>query len=403
MNRDIPSDSRFRFTFIRELIMNSSYRRLVLGLAILVLALPDPAAAQFGRLRDRVKERVEENIGRRADRAVDRTMSGELGPNGENVAGSPDAEPGEGAWTNYDFVPGDRPLFVTDFSEDAVGDFPRRLRFESGNLQVAESRGRRWLHTTDGGVLRIPLSETLPERFTVEFDFVPGSPTMMNRLELCADCGSTTQINWNGAGRFTTYSTGDVTAEGSAVSMVGQVTPVRVMVDGEYMKVYAGGARVVNIPGARFERGTEIRLHLSNGVDGGATMIGNISVMAGGRELYDALSESGRVATQGILFDTGSDRILPESTPTLLEITRMLQEHPELSLIIEGHTDGVGEAAANQTLSERRAAAVREYFVSQGVDADRLESRGFGASQPAASNDTPEGRQQNRRVELVRS
>jgi len=81
----------------------------------------------------------------------------------------------------------------------------------------------------------------------------------------------------------------------------------------------------------------------------------------------------------------------------------MLAAHAELALTIEGHTDNTGSAAANQTLSEQRAAAVKQYLVAHyGVDAARLDAKGFGASKPVASNDTPEGRQQNRRVELVK-
>jgi len=109
------------------------------------------------------------------------------------------------------------------------------------------------------------------------------------------------------------------------------------------------------------------------------------------------------VATQGIYFDTGSDRIRPESTPTLKEIGQMLTEHPDLKLTIEGHTDNVGDAAANHDLSHRRAKAVAQYLVTKhGVDASRLQSTGFGDKKPAAANTTPEGRQQNRRVELVK-
>ena len=116
-----------------------------------------------------------------------------------------------------------------------------------------------------------------------------------------------------------------------------------------------------------------------------------------------ALATSGRVATHGILFATGSATIAPESTPTLKEIGEMLKAHPELKLVIEGHTDNVGNAAANQTLSEQRAAAVKQYLVSTyGIPAARLQAKGYGASKPVASNDTPEGRQQNRRVELVK-
>jgi len=108
-------------------------------------------------------------------------------------------------------------------------------------------------------------------------------------------------------------------------------------------------------------------------------------------------------ATQGIYFDTGSDRVRPESSPTLKEIAAMLKEHEDLKLTIEGHTDNVGAAAANQSLSEKRAAAVKAALVgSYGVDAARLESKGLGATKPAAKNDTAEGRQTNRRVELVK-
>jgi OOP family OmpA-OmpF porin len=81
----------------------------------------------------------------------------------------------------------------------------------------------------------------------------------------------------------------------------------------------------------------------------------------------------------------------------------MLDEHPELRLSIEGHTDADGEEAYIQDLSERRAAAVKRFMLERyGVDEGRLESAGFGESQPVADNGTPEGRQQNRRVELVR-
>lgn len=81
----------------------------------------------------------------------------------------------------------------------------------------------------------------------------------------------------------------------------------------------------------------------------------------------------------------------------------MLTEHGDLKLTIEGHTDNVGAAASNQTLSEKRAAAVRQYLIDKhSVDASRLTAKGLGSTKPTTSNDTPEGRQNNRRVELVK-
>lgn len=81
----------------------------------------------------------------------------------------------------------------------------------------------------------------------------------------------------------------------------------------------------------------------------------------------------------------------------------MLRDHPELRLAIEGHTDSDGEDGFNQDLSQRRAAAVRTYLASRlGIDGARLESAGFGEARPVGDNKTAEGKQQNRRVELVR-
>ena len=105
-------------------------------------------------------------------------------------------------------------------------------------------------------------------------------------------------------------------------------------------------------------------------------MVGNIRVGAGGKTMYDAIESAGRVATQGIYFDTGSDRIRPESSGTLKQIAAMLNEHAELNITIEGHTDNVGNAAANQALSEARARAVKEALVSAygssgGADGNR--------------------------------
>jgi OOP family OmpA-OmpF porin len=107
--------------------------------------------------------------------------------------------------------------------------------------------------------------------------------------------------------------------------------------------------------------------------------------------------------THGILFDTGSDRLKPESAPVIQAIARGLGTNPNLRLLIEGHTDSVGNAASNLDLSKRRAEAVRAVLVSQfSVDASRLTTAGLGASKPIDSNDTPQGRAQNRRVELVK-
>ena len=104
-----------------------------------------------------------------------------------------------------------------------------------------------------------------------------------------------------------------------------------------------------------------------------------------------------------VQFDTAKDVIRPESRQLLREVARILAEHPELKRVrVEGHTDGVGAAAKNVRLSERRARAVVRWLVEQGgVAPSRLEAKGFGPARPVDTNGTAEGRARNRRVELT--
>jgi outer membrane protein OmpA-like peptidoglycan-associated protein len=102
-----------------------------------------------------------------------------------------------------------------------------------------------------------------------------------------------------------------------------------------------------------------------------------------------------------VLFDTGSYTLKPGAREKLAKISGILLAHTGLNLQIEGHTDIIGSDEFNQILSERRAESVRDFLAEQGVPGSSITARGFGKTQPVATNDTPEGRQRNRRVELV--
>ena len=102
-----------------------------------------------------------------------------------------------------------------------------------------------------------------------------------------------------------------------------------------------------------------------------------------------------------VLFDTGSYTLKPGAREKLAKISGILLAHPGLTLQIEGHTDSVGSDEFNQTLSQQRAGSVRDFLAEQGVPVSAMTAKGFGKTQPVASNDTPEGRQRNRRVEIV--
>jgi outer membrane protein OmpA-like peptidoglycan-associated protein len=107
------------------------------------------------------------------------------------------------------------------------------------------------------------------------------------------------------------------------------------------------------------------------------------------------------VTLPGIFFDTGKSTLKPGAKATLTKIAAQLKKDDGARVSVEGHTDSVGGAAANEALSEKRAAAVRDFLTKVGVDEDHITSSGKGESEPVATNKTAAGRQQNRRVELV--
>ena len=102
-----------------------------------------------------------------------------------------------------------------------------------------------------------------------------------------------------------------------------------------------------------------------------------------------------------VLFDTAKFSLRPEAREKLAKVAGIVSGHPGLHLDVEGHTDNVGGDDYNQNLSEQRGSSVRDYLTQQGMQPDSLSTRGFGKTQPIATNDTAAGRQQNRRVELV--
>jgi outer membrane protein OmpA-like peptidoglycan-associated protein len=107
------------------------------------------------------------------------------------------------------------------------------------------------------------------------------------------------------------------------------------------------------------------------------------------------------VSLSDVLFDTGKSTLRPGAREKLSKISGIVLAYPDLRLAIEGNTDSVGSDASNQLLSEQRAGSVMNYLANEKIPASSMTSKGLGETQPVATNDTAEGRQQNRRVELV--
>lgn len=311
-----------------------------------------------------------------------------------------------------DFQRGERRILLADYADDVPGDFPRNFEFLGGNTEVATADGQRVMKVLDAARFALPLPEALPDRFTLEMPvYFPGRWQALRILtarppegDLDGYSGHLVVVesydqrvgleSWN-------HDVGGSTSE-IPQSLREGLVPLQVMVDGEYAKVYLDGERVANLPRASLPRGDALYFQAREAASEAPVYVGPIRVHAGGRDLYEALEKEGRVAVDDILFATDRAEIRPESADILEEIAAMLREHPDLQILIEGHTDDQGGFQHNMELSKRRAASVKSYLVEEaGIDAGRLQTMGAGQTRPVASNDTEEGRQKNRRVELV--
>ncbi len=116
-------------------------------------------------------------------------------------------------------------------------------------------------------------------------------------------------------------------------------------------------------------------------------------------EMFEQLN-AGKSLTLYINFETGKSAIKSESLNIVDELFQMMQENPSLAIVIEGHTDNVGNKASNQTLSEDRAGSLKSVLIDKGIGSDRIKTVGYGQDKPITGNETTEGQAENRRVEI---
>ena len=396
--------------------------------AAISLGAANTAEAQFGSIKDRIKQKVADKAVQKAGEKIDETVDGK--PKTEAAAEAAAAQSAAAAapaatassaptsrreWANYDFVPGSRTIYFTDFSDEQVGNFPKRLTFKTGQMEIVElDGGQRALKASSASELLIPLPEALPQKFTVELDVInrDSRGVAANTFEVTGgnawNDDKHTVVGWGHNG-FQVAGGGvqrmDVMAKDADVQRyVGKPASFRILGDGQALKLYADEKRIANIPNGGFQRGPALALYLQGRDDEkNAVYVTRIRVAESNKDIYDELSASGRWTTQGILFETGKSDLKPESTPTLKAIAAALKGHPDLKVEIQGHTDNVGGAASNMTLSQARADAVKAALQADySVDAGQLTAKGYGDTKPMAKNTTPEGRANNRRVEIVK-
>lgn len=406
------------------------------SLYILILLLTAGATTSLhAQILDRVKQKAKDKVNQRADEKIDKAMDKTL-DEAENAAkndpdkkaekeGEKKTEKAEGGsnnavppasikvYQNYDFVPGDKILFEDHFIDDQDGEFPAHWKLSSGQALLNKLTAEPAFFLTEGNYVRVtPRMKTekyLTEPFTIEFDYYhkPGAYqvlTFLQHIDKACDCETSASV---GVGPSEVSYEGSVNfskaypAELGGDNFSNKWHHVAIAVKNHQMKVYVDQYRVLVVPDTNdefFSAGFG-----GIGAEDNPIIFKNVRIASGGNmNMIGKKFTESKIVTHGINFDIDKASLRPESMGTLNMILQVMKDNPDLNFEIDGHTDNSGAAAHNLSLSQQRAAAVKEQLVKMGVDASRLSTKGFGDTKPISDNNSLEGKANNRRVEFVK-
>ena len=179
---------------------------------------------------------------------------------------------------------------------------------------------------------------------------------------------------------------------------------ISIAVNKKRFRLWVNQKKYIDVPRGVPSGLTSLKFESNNFKDGKERLfISNLKVAKGGVDLRRKLLSEGKISTNGILFDSGSANIQPQSMGIIRQISQVLQQDSNIKLKIVGHTDADGNDATNLELSKKRAAAVKKALVSvYKVASDRLRTDGKGETAPVGDNTTADGKAQNRRVEFIK-
>lgn len=438
---------------------------VIIPLLLFLFATPDASAQllkKLGKAAERAAEntvtrRVETETQKKTDAALDSILEpGSKGKQGypeNNIPGDPQGQ-GQGGISNpstdgtgnvspgdpktievyskFDYVPGDKLLFFDDFSNDFVGDFPSKWNTNgSGEIVTINDSPLKWLKILPGhNTYYIPDVPSLPEEYTIEFDIrATGldnktSSTATLQVELSDNNSFSLKDAYARALiPFCQYSAIGIRVQnyhrqGGGVVINNVVNAdlreavlnqphVSIAVNKQRFRMWINEKKYVDIP-RMLPAGnviTALKFHLNTFKDGKENLfITNLKIAEGGLDLRSKLIADGRVSTNGILFDSGSANIQPQSMGIIRQISQVLQQESNMNLNIVGHTDADGDDSFNMELSRKRAEAVKNALVNvYNIDSGRLQSQGMGESEPVGDNNTADGKAQNRRVEFIKT
>jgi outer membrane protein OmpA-like peptidoglycan-associated protein len=400
---------------------------LLLSSMSLLFFHADVHAQLWKRVKSEVQRRAENRVVNKAGNAADKAADkAEEAVKGDKTANSDEGAVAEAApkkkadsYKNYDFVPGDKIIFAPDLRDEKDAELPARFTIVAGSAEIVTKDGQKVLHMDKASHEAVePLMSTdhyLPEQYTLEFDMMyendgerfayvngfdvefrkRGDNNEGTRPVYRFHIESNTRGSWGAANAANQPFPESLAA---SMSTLNTWHHLAIYVRKNIGKVYIDGYRVA---GSNTMPAGAAHVSLKGDPHYGF-FIKNFRLAEGGEDSYNKIVTDGKFITHGILFEVNKAAIRPESMGVMNDLAKMIQQHTDLRFEIDGHTDSDGDAQANMILSQQRADAVKKKLVSMGVDAGRLTTKGFGASKPIDSNDTSEGKANNRRVEFIK-
>jgi len=329
-------------------------------------------------------------------------------------------------YSKFDFIPGNSILLYDDFSLDNIGDFPAKWD-TNGSGELVTINDEKWFRLANRSTY-IPLtSSSLPENYTIEFDmlmtgldnktssqaflvflfadnnsFQKAKTWSMVEISPCQfiESQGVVEKRVNGERQFRNKMGKDYR------DVINGTSRISIAANKSRLRVWLNENKIVDVPRLLADGITNFKMYtrgLRDDRNFDEIYIKDFKMAETGIDLRSQLLTDGKFSTTGILFNSGSDQIKPESYGVLKQIADALLQETSLNLNIIGHTDTDGDAENNLMLSQQRAASVKNFLVGQfQIDANRLQTEGMGENEPVSDNTTTEGKANNRRVEFVK-
>jgi OmpA-OmpF porin, OOP family len=440
-------------------------KKIITG--FLLMACLQNTNAQFGILKrakesakNKVNQKADEKINKQIDKTLDKADAPAAGKEEKNNS---TASPKNGTADNsgskikkdtlptgtiikangkFDFVPGEKIVAFEDFMQDAVGDFPDKWNTtSSGEIKTIDKQQGKWLALTKPGIFYPEYITSLPDNFTLEYDVAASNNYYMgsasfevilikaandNEMKAVAkNSGDRFRItnnsdgisirihpsynNNSGSYDYRTFENGSeqqtYTNKQNSFTNTNNVVHISIWKQKTRIRMYINQEKIIDLPKVMTSTCNKIIFSPSYAYANNDDMLylTNLRLAVGDADTRNKLITEGKFVTHGILFESGSDKINPQSYGALKEIAAVLTENANVKVTIVGHTDSDGDDATNLLLSKKRAEAVKNILANDfKVDAGRMQTNGKGETVPLEPNTTAAGKANNRRVEFIK-